>query len=537
MMNNSLGDIPFDSPADSAWICSHLNATMVYCWHREQSNISEDAYMGTTTGSSESFMLIHRYTYTFDVILFVMSWIGLLVIMLLGLCIRCVVEDFKSLGPNAYDGFQISNTIGLQKVGLSAGFEKLRFSYEDQCDKIYQYAITLLSLAYDLRKNNQNNTEIKFQAEDIALVLDVYVPIPLSETMFQKIASAKNRSIEIPKVHKVKKGKLSTLCFDGIAHYQRCGTQYVETLEFLKVLLEPLSRCQREKLLANPKWLSNLIQVGNVECLQMLLLYLETEVKRVLMWKENKNKQSVLMEAVGIRSSREVFLLLSQQLPPTDWVEVLRIRDPDKRTVLHYAALAGQYDILNFLIDTSGNSSDVITATDNSGATFFDYCAALMSMPAKELGELIKCLDPDPIGWHLMTNNAKINGGNMTIIHTLLNQHRHNEINLLLERFPSNRRIRLFIHRNDGIEAITAACNSGCQECKALGSEWKSLILERISGMLDSSGEHKCQHPLLSTHVFDLNYPNLSGIYETWSNFPDLSNFLYHYNLKKCALF
>lgn len=259
---------------------------------------------------------------------------------------------------------------------------------------------------------------------------------------------------------------------------------------FLKLLFRPLSQQRRIKLLTKPLWLFCLVQLEDLETLRLLLHYLDAGYKKELMLSDNGDRQSVLMVAVGVHSKQEMFLMLSQQLTALDWIEVLQVRDRDKRTVLHYAALYGRIDILKLLIDTSNGSSEVIGVTDRAGATFLDYC--LTSLPKEKFLKLTSYIEPDPNLWALIKNNARIHGNDMNIIHTLLEMHNHSEIRLLFQKFSPLRRISLIIHQNKGCSALTAACISSCQECNAIGNEWRSLIIEQVTGIKDYSGENLC---------------------------------------------
>ena len=66
--------------------------------------------------------------------------------------------------------------------------------------------------------------------------------------------------------------------------------------------------------------------------------------------------------------------LLLDVLPDEDMDELLGRQNSQQQTVLHQAAITGQFEILRFLLSSvTHQPSNLLTTTDYKDATFLDY--------------------------------------------------------------------------------------------------------------------------------------------------------------------
>ena len=481
---------------DKASNSSYGDEFILHCWH---------AYPWDN-GLSDTSLFVRldpieylRKTSNVSVLLPAICILGLCVLLIVFIFIHAYRHRQLRCSKHQKPWITLATILGIEKLEKIACKLKLtkemayvRGQLESQ---VFGYAMAILAVhLYGIEHQHEQPPEniLKPTTEDTTFVLGLELP-GSKKTVLQRLLTTKSLAIEIPLLRKVKNGqwRILQLFRKPTQDYQllETGTLTQELSGFLHAIFSELPDIQRNRMLnmGGKTWLRSLVVCNNTKTLRLLLQYLTLSNRTALILTEYIKYNSILFYAVAQKSDIEVIKLLLDVLPDEHMDELLGRQNSQQQTVLHQAAITGQFEILRFLLSSvTHQPSNLLTTTDYKDATFLDY--TIKTIPSAII-EIINHFHPDD-KWVLMKNTSYILGDKTTIIHTLLDHHDHDVLNSLISSLSSRQQTILCMLQNGThTEAITIASNSSCNKCIALAEAWKNLLIEKVTKTENASGE------------------------------------------------
>ena len=238
-------------------------------------------------------------------------------------------------------------------------------------------------------------------------------------------------------------------------------------------------------------WLISLVKSGNVETLSKILKVIPVHiVEKLFLEKHSTNGDSILFTAISHNVDIAMIQLISSQLSSQKWADLLIRRNDnnDVPTVLHYAARSNRIDYLMMLVarDPFITMPTAIQLLDQNGETFIHN--GVLTMPDVIFFIVFNSLNSNELG-KLAVRESDMQNGSETLVHLLIQHHRHVVLRDLLARCSIYDQYTILITRyGESMSPIELAKGEECDSCMDLVALWKQLILAFIRGSTNEEG-------------------------------------------------
>ena len=182
-------------------------------------------------------------------------------------------------------------------------------------------------------------------------------------------------------------------------------------------------------------WLITLVKSGNIETLSKILKVVPAHIVEKLFLEKHSNGDSILFTAISHNVDIAMIQLISSQLSSQKWTDLLIHRNDnnDIPTVLHYAAQSNRIEYLLILVarDPFITMPTAIQLLDQNGETFIYN--GVPTMPDVIFFIVFNSLNSNELG-KLAVRESDMQNGSETLVHLLIQHHRHVVLRDLLAR-------------------------------------------------------------------------------------------------------
>ena len=239
------------------------------------------------------------------------------------------------------------------------------------------------------------------------------------------------------------------------------------------------------------RWLISLVKSGNIETLSKILKVIPVHiVEKLFLEKHSTNGDSILFTAISHNVDIAMIQLISSQLSSQKWTDLLIHRNDnnDVPTVLHYAAQSNRIEYLLILVarDPFITMPTAIQLLDQNGETFIHN--GVPTMPDVIFFIVFNSLSSRAIR-KLAVRESDMQNGSETLVHLLIQHHRHVVLCDLLKRFSIYDQYLILKNRyGESMSPIELAKGEECDSCMDLVALWRQLMLAFIRGSTNEKG-------------------------------------------------